>query len=184
MTFEINYLQLFSAAAVIWVIIRAVCAVKAKKISLSREALLLLVFVCIVVVARIVYFPWHLEDGHVVPMVFDSTKIIPVWYNLTPVVHLFDVYDDRLLNIFGNIALFIPVGIVWPLCFKKLRSIGRTVLACFGYTVCIEISQLFFFDRCSDVDDVLLNTTGALIGALIFFGCRRLAEKRAEKKNR
>ena len=31
-----------------------------------------------------------------------------------------------------------------------------------------------FYDRCSDVDDLILNTTGILIGTIIYFGIKRL----------
>ena len=51
----------------------------------------------------------------------------PFWINLTPIVHMFDVYDGWLINIIGNIAMFIPVGLAWPFCFKKLDTIGKTV---------------------------------------------------------
>ncbi|WP_242829764.1 VanZ family protein [Butyrivibrio sp. XPD2006] len=33
----------------------------------------------------------------------------------------------------------------------------------------IELSQLLFYDRCSDIDDIILNTAGICIGALIYF---------------
>ena len=44
------------------------------------------------------------------------------------------------MNIIGNIAMFIPVGIVWPICFKELDSIEKTVLAGAGFSLLIEKS--------------------------------------------
>ena len=70
--------------------------------------------------------------------------------------------------------MFIPVGLAWPFCFKKLDSLGKVVLAGAGFPLFIEITQLPFYDRCSDVDDLILNTTGIFIGALIYFGIKRL----------
>jgi glycopeptide antibiotics resistance protein len=84
------------------------------------------------------------------------------------------VYDGWQINIIGNITMFIPVGLAWPLCFKKLDTIGKTVLVGAGFPLFIEITQLPFYDRCSDVDDLILNTTGIFIGALIYFGVTRL----------
>lgn len=183
MSFDVTCPQLLTVIAVLWIVIRAAVNIKYKKFSPGREALLLLVLFCIAVVARIVYFPWHLENGHVLPMRFDSSQILPLQFNLIPVIHLFDVYDGWKLNLFGNAAMFIPVGIVWPACFKKLNNIGKTVLAGAGFSLCIEISQLFFYERHSDIDDVILNTTGALIGALIFFGVRAVVSGiRSRKK--
>jgi glycopeptide antibiotics resistance protein len=84
------------------------------------------------------------------------------------------VYDGWQINIIGNITMFIPVGLAWPFCFKKLDTIGKTVLIGAGFPLFIEITQLPFYDRCSDIDDLILNTTGIFIGALIYFGIRRL----------
>lgn len=178
MTFEIKYWETVAAISIVWVIIRAVVGIREKKVSAAREAKLLMVYICLIVIARIVYFPWHHVDGQIGTMKFDSSKITPLWLNLVPVVHLFEKYDGWQRNLFGNIAMFIPVGIVWPACFKKLDTIGKTILAGLGLTACIEITQLLFYERGSDIDDIILNTAGAVIGALIFFGCRRLFAKK------
>jgi glycopeptide antibiotics resistance protein len=84
------------------------------------------------------------------------------------------VYDGWLINIIGNITMFIPVGLAWPFCFKKLDTIGKTVFVGAGFSLLIEITQLLFYDRCSDIDDLILNTTGIFIGALIYFGLKRM----------
>lgn len=170
---EITYVEMFLVITALWVVVRALVGIKNKKISFLREIQLLLVYVCIVVISRIVYFPWHHVDGHIGTLIFDSSKVLPLRLNLVPLVHLFDIYDGWQMNIIGNITMFIPVGIVWPICFKKLNTIGKTILAGAGYTLLIEISQLPFYDRCSDIDDIILNTTGVVIGALICFAFRK-----------
>ena len=135
---------------------------------------MLLVYICIIVITRIVYFPWHHVNGQIVPMRFDISKVLPPWVNLLPIVHLFDIYDGWKMNIIGNITMFIPVGIVWPICFKELDTIGKAILAGGGFSLFIEITQLLFYERCSDIDDLLLNTTGVTIGSLIYFGVYKL----------
>lgn len=135
---------------------------------------MMMVYICIIVIARIVNFPWHHVNGQIGTMKFDASKIIPPWVNLLPILHLFDIYDGWQMNIIGNITMFIPVGIVWPICFKKLDTIGKSILAGAGFSLFIEISQLFFYERCSDIDDILLNTAGAAIGALIYFTYKKL----------
>lgn len=165
---------------VIWIIVRGIVAKKSGRFSWLNELKMLLVYVCLVVIARIVYFPLHHVNGEIAPLPFDSSKIIPLWLNVVPIVHLFDVYDGWQINIIGNITMFIPVGIVWPICFNKINTWGRNVLAGAGFTLLIEISQLVFYDRCSDIDDIILNTTGVAIGALILFAIRRV--KRGKKQ--
>ena len=172
--FEITYQGLFVFITLAWFSVRVICNIKNKKADWKQEVKLLTVYICLVVIARIVYFPMRLVEGRIASLVLDTEKIFPLWINLIPVVHLFDVYDGWLINIIGNVTMFIPVGLAWPYCFKKLDTIGKTVLAGIGFPLFIEITQLPFYDRCSDIDDIILNTTGILIGAFIYFGVKWL----------
>ena len=176
--FEITYKGLFIFITLAWIAARAVCGIKNRKADWKYEAKLLTVYICLVVIARIVYFPMRLVEGRIASLVLDIDKIFPLWINLIPIVHLFDVYDGWLINIIGNVTMFIPVGLVWPLCFKKLDTVGKTVLAAAGFPLFIEITQLPFYDRCSDVDDLILNTAGIFIGALIYFGIKLLRDRK------
>ena len=147
-------------------------------VKLTHELKLLMVYICIIVIVRIVDFPWHLENGHIGVLRFDTSKIFPPWFNVVPIVHLFEVYDGWKLNVFGNIAMFIPVGVVWPVCFKKINSIPKTIIAGAVFSLCIEISQLLFYERCSDIDDIILNTAGVTIGAIVYFGISRIIHRK------
>ena len=178
--FEITYTGLFIFITLAWGVARTINGMRNRKVNWKYEAKLLTVYICLVVIARFVYFPLRLVEGCIASLVLDVKKIFPLWINLMPIVHLFDVYDGWLINIIGNITMFIPVGLVWPLCFKKLDTIGKTVLVGAGFSLFIEITQLPFYDRCSDIDDLILNTTGILIGALIYFSIKRL---KIQKKN-
>ena len=171
---EITYTEVLVFITLAWIVTRVICGIRNKKVDWKHEAKLLTVYICLVVIARFVYFPLHLVEGRIASLIFDVEKIIPLWINLVPFVHLFDVYDGWQINIIGNIAMFIPVGLAWPFCFKKLDTIGKTVLVGSGFPLFIEITQLPFYDRCSDVDDLILNTTGILIGAFFYFGIKRL----------
>ena len=172
--FEITYKGLFIFITLAWVTVRVICDIRNQKVDWKSEGKLLTVYICLVVIARIVYFPLCLVEGHIASLILDVEKIIPLWINIVPIVHLFDVYDGWQINIIGNIMMFIPVGLTWPFCCKKLDTIGKTVLAGAGFPLFIEITQLPFYDRCSDVDDLILNTTGILIGAIIYFSVKWL----------
>ena len=61
-----------------------------------------------------------------------------------------------------------------------IEGCGYRLIACYvrlvgglGFTCTIEFVQLFLRDRCTDVDDLILNTLGAAIGALVFFAIRK-----------
>ncbi|MCR4939292.1 MAG: VanZ family protein [Treponemataceae bacterium] len=187
---EITYGQMLVFITLAWIITRSLVLVKkaraswpeknATKKNLLRELQLLMVYICLIVIARIVYFPWHHVDGHIGLLRLDPARILPLRLNLLPIVRLFEVYDGWQMNIIGNITMFIPVGLVWPLCFKKLDSIWKTILAGGGFSLFIEISQLLFYERSTDVDDLLLNTLGFTIGALIFFGSRKIVRRKVK----
>ena len=96
--------------------------------------------------------------------------------NLIPFVNLFD-YDSRrdlLLNVIGNTAMFIPSGIVLPIIYKRLNSFWKVVAAGAMISLCIEIIQLPFSVRASDVDDLILNVLGVAIGYGIYAAVKHL----------
>lgn len=175
--FEISFFQAFIFITILWIITRIFFWIKNKKSKeklsakkmIAREFKLLLVYLCIIVIARIVYFPLHHINGHIGTLKFNRVKIIPLRVNLIPFIHLYDIYAGRYMNIIGNICMFIPVGIVWPVCFKELNKLWKILLAGFGFSLFIEISQLFFYERCTDVDDLLMNTFGVFIGILLYY---------------
>lgn len=166
---EITYWNLLVIITVLWIGLRIYFAQKNKKVNWVYELKLITVYICIIVITRIVYFPWHLNNGHIGTLIFDSHRILPFRLNLTPIVHLTDVYEGWKRNLYGNIAMFVPVGLAWPFCFKKLDNVLKVVLAGGGFSLLIEISQLLFYDRGTDIDDLITNTTGVLIGAIIYF---------------
>lgn len=80
----------------------------------------------------------------------------------------FNYYNKEFwINIIGNIVIIIPYGIFLPMLWQKFRSFWRIALACLLLPVFIEIVQLFV-GRTTDVDDVILNFTGGMIGAVLF----------------
>lgn len=76
-----------------------------------------------------------------------------------------------------NIALFIPYGLLLPIAFRKLRWWAADLIA-LGTTLCIELFQPFF-GRVCDLDDIIANTLGAVIGCGIAKLVLTLARKRA-----
>lgn len=67
-------------------------------------------------------------------------------------------------NTFGNIALFLPVGAVIAYSQSRRPILTATVVGA-GFSLLIEVAQYVFALGYTDVDDVLLNTIGAALGA-------------------
>jgi len=67
----------------------------------------------------------------------------------------------------GNIAMFVPFGFFLPFV-TKLRSKKKVVSAAIAVPICFEVVQLFF-GRSFDVDDLICNFVGMMIGAMIAY---------------
>ena len=160
----------------LWLVFRICVNVSTKTFSLKTEALQLLMLINLAVISRMVFHPMATVDGHIQPLIFDAATAWPPRLNLVPFVNLFDYESKRdlLLNIIGNCAMFIPTGIVVPCLYKNLRSFKKTVLTGFLISLSIEIIQLPFAVRASDVDDLILNTLGVVIG----YGIYKLVNRR------
>ncbi len=68
------------------------------------------------------------------------------------------------LNVLLNVALFLPLGILLPLVFRRFRRPDWTLLAGVGLSLAIESAQLFTDRGAFDVDDILNNSLGAILG--------------------
>ena len=178
----ISYTSVMIGITLLWIMIRAAVCCKAKNFNWKREAQLILVYICIVVVARFTFFPFSKVDGKIQPLIFDVVNALNFRINLLPFVYLMDyeIRREALINVIGNTAMFIPLGIVWPVCFKQLDSHRKVFAAGVGTSLLIEILQLPFFDRVSDIDDLILNSLGFLIG----YGIYLLVKKSKKKATR
>lgn len=167
---EIPFLFLEFLFTAIWLAIRFAVWTKQKHIDWKREAVLLLMYINLAVIIRFTFFPMSKVDGRVQPLIFDIATAFPFRVNLVPLVNLFD-YDnkrDLLQNVIGNVAMFIPSGIVLPIIYKRLNTFGKVVLAGGGISLSIEMIQLPFSVRATDIDDLILNTAGVIIGYGIY----------------
>lgn len=70
------------------------------------------------------------------------------------------------MNFRGNIIMFIPFGTLLVLLSKKFQNPFRVLIAGAGLSLFIELLQLFTL-RSTDIDDIILNTTGALCGFIL-----------------
>lgn len=80
-------------------------------------------------------------------------------------------------NILGNIAIFLPFGMLLPMLCHKLNC-QKTILLGFELSLCFEIIQYAVGMGIADVDDLILNTVGTVLGAVIYFaGSKHLDQK-------
>ncbi len=103
-------------------------------------------------------------------------------YNIRPFVWVYEVYtmgvEKMIEQLILNIGMFIPFGLLLPLAIKMTRKFRITAFIVLGTTVSIETVQLFMGRSC-DIDDVIMNFTGGVLGYLIFMLLRRLFSGKA-----
>lgn len=85
-----------------------------------------------------------------------------------------------LINVAGNVAVFIPLGFALPVLFEHIRGFWQVLILSFAISLLAETMQLVLKVGCFDVDDLLLNTIGGCIGYLIYFIFRRFIRKRGK----
>lgn len=83
-------------------------------------------------------------------------------YNFVPFLHMFSDYRSSLLNV----LLFVPLGFFLPLFWKKFSAFGYTLLFGFCTSLLIELLQIFTF-RATDINDLMTNTVGTVLGYLL-----------------
>ena len=137
-------------------------------------------YINLVVLIRFVFYPFFTVNGHVLPLIIDLSSIQPIRFNLIPFVNIldYDIQREAAINIIGNISMFIPTGIILPILYKDLNCFWKVLLAGAGLSFVIEMIQLLFPGSVTDIDDLILNTAGAVIGYGIYklvHGCRKKA---------
>jgi len=99
-------------------------------------------------------------------------NVIPLGYSFTCFLQDLSQHPHIttfcLRNTLGNLALFVPLGILLPLVGNRFLSLKRVLLSALMLSVGVEAIQflLRFFGnpRAVDIDDVILNALGACVG--------------------
>ena len=114
-----------------------------------------------------------------------STEGVPYWVQVTQSINLVPfhtilTYTELLtssreilvrlavINLFGNVIMFIPLGFLLPQVFLKLSKLWWVLLTTALAIAAVEILQLFTLLGSCDIDDLILNLLGAAIGYGIY----------------
>ncbi len=131
--------------------------------SALHEASLALLSASLVAAAALTVLPEFLQ--------FTVSKPETLTYNLKPFMifvnsrnHIVQSgnYSYFFLNFFGNLVLLLPASFFFCLSFRRVNLI-KAAAAGASVSLIIEILQ-YSLGRCADIDDLMLNTAGALTG--------------------
>lgn len=160
-----------------WLLVRIAISVRRGRIDWRHELLSLMMLVNVAVILRFTMFPFDMVDGQVQPLPFDPALAFPPRLNLVPFAEFF-TYDskrDTLINIIGNCAMFVPSGIMLPIVYPKLDSFAKVIGVGALLSLVLELTQLPFHTRVTDVNDLMLNVAGVTIGYGLYMLLKGLA---------
>ena len=92
-------------------------------------------------------------------------------------IKMYIVYADRLNsfeNLVGNILAFVPFGMVFPLVNTRIKHFGCVFANALVLVIGIELFQLLGAFGAFDVDDIILNCFGVILGSLMYIKSRQL----------
>lgn len=89
-------------------------------------------------------------------------------------------FDTWFYNLIGNIILFMPFGFMLPLYYRKGNNVKSNLFYTFMLSFFIEFSQNILLRGVFDVDDIILNVLGGLLG----FGVYKLFFHLLKHKNK
>lgn len=72
-------------------------------------------------------------------------------------------FGDTVINLFGNFLAFMPLPLFVCMFFKKFKSGLKIFIIVLISVIAIELLQFLFLTGSSDIDDVILNTSGAML---------------------
>jgi len=99
------------------------------------------------------------------------------WINLVPLATIGAQFHSAsgtsLVQLIGNVGLLVPLGLMGPVVMPSLRRLPHLALVALCTSVAIELVQWAgtnagLMARSVDVDDLILNVAGALLGWLMW----------------
>ena len=126
--------------------------------------------VFIVYISLVIYFVFFSDHyGRV-------TGFTEFRYNLTPFAEINRyltykesfTFENLITNLAGNILVFAPLGILVPIIRRKKTGFFSIFFLTLFFSLFIETVQLFTKVGVFDVDDLIMNTIGGVLGYILF----------------
>lgn len=141
-------------------------------------------FVYLLIVIKLIIFKYPYEQLRAIAESWEKGVILnglhTANFTLFKTIRMYIDYSYMLNsfeNLVGNVVVFIPFGFLFPYVLKRGRNFWVMFFHAFLFVSGIEIFQLFSAFGAFDVDDILLNCLGAVIG-YFFFLLNDLIDKR------
>ena len=130
----------------------------------------------IMIVSVVFYYYLYVMLTHIVgiPTLSEYIRLTELGESFfDPNINLIPFSEGLSLGFILNIFLFMPLGFLCPFISKRYQCIKNIFFIGFGLSFTIEIVQLFTLYRATDIDDLITNVVGAIVG----YGCFSVVHK-------
>lgn len=142
---------------------------------MKKSGIRIFFFLYILFVIKVFIFKYPLERLQAIADSWTRSVILEglATANFTPfkTIKMYIDYSYKLNsaeNLLGNIVVMIPFGLLFPLVTKKDWGFLGMLVCVFAFVLGIEVFQLFSAFGAFDVDDILLNCIGAVMGYMLY----------------
>lgn len=148
-----------------------------------------ILFLCQIIGYSLVLLVFLVTRGSLVSLITQGATFNPISqvrrYNLVPfqtVLECLQLFGLRGPQLVGNVLIFVPLGIAFR-CFFPNHKLVVPFLMTAGTSLAVELLQFALATGCLDVDDLLLNSLGGLLGVLLYQLLYLLCKRNYPKTN-
>ncbi len=109
------------------------------------------------------YWEWVRQSVSLIPLRTIRYQLALIEMGRNPYLAQFAVG-----NLVGNVVMFIPLGFLLPCLFRRQRRFWTLFGSVTAIVLCVEVLQALTHLGSADIDDLLLNVPGALLGYGVF----------------
>lgn len=145
-----------------------------KKRVLAYTKILFWIYVMILLIVVVIKFNGSIYELKDRILYCKSDRALGYWnLNLVPMrtmKHQLKNINEwwALRNVIRNIILFVPLGFFLPILYTKCRKFWRLFVTSLFFIISIEVFQLITMLGSCDIDDIILNMLGCILGYILF----------------
>lgn len=162
-----------------------------------KKNIKIILLIYVIIIIRITLFPINpviriqlsFIDYNLIPFQFLKGGFDKIQYFLSPEhTYCINIIASTLIDMYKNFAcnilLFCPLGFLLPMLYEINNRLKRIIVISFASSVSIEVLQLIIIittitpGRAFDIDDIIANTIGGIIGFYFFVICNKFYKKK------
>lgn len=156
-----------------------------------KKSIEIIFFIYLLVVMKVIIFKYPVEQLRSIAASWEKNVILEgldrANFTLFKTIRMYIDYSYMLNsfeNLVGNVVVFLPFGFLFPYVHDKGKSFPVMMLHALFLIVWIEVFQLFSAFGAFDVDDILLNSFGAVLGYIVYLGFEVMRKRYVQGKEK